>query len=172
MEIIPKQKRKLPSLENIFLYISFLIFILMVFFFLFLFFQETLMKGKVSQLQEKLLSLKTPENEKTEKELLKYQDKISQFSKILDNHFFFSKIFPYLEERIHKQIYFNSMDLDFENSTIFISGQSPSFAILFQQMEVFQNDQFLKPELKELNLAEEGKVNFKIEIHFDKNILK
>jgi hypothetical protein len=64
------------------------------------------------------------------------------------------------------------MDLDFENSTILLSGQSPNFSLLAQQLEILKEDPSLKAQLKEINLGKEGKIDFTIEITFDKNILK
>jgi hypothetical protein len=172
MEIIPKPKRKLPSLETIFLYFSFLIFLFSILFSLYLLVQEKSKKREISKIEEKILALKSPEVKKMEEEVLKYQEKILNFSNLIKDHLFYSKIFPPLEQKTHKQIYFSKMDSDFENSTIFLSGQSPNFFVLAQQLEVFGEDPSLKVELKEVGLGKEGKVNFKIQITFDKNILK
>ena len=172
MEIIPKPKRKLPSPEIIFLYFSILIFICAIFTSFYFWFEEKSKRNEISQLEEKILALKTPEIKKEEEEVLKYQEKISHFSELIKDHLSYSKIFPYLEQKTHKQIYFSKMDLDLESSTLLLSGESPNFSVLAQQLEIFKNDPFLKSQLKELGLEKEGKVNFKIEINFDKTILK
>ena len=172
MEIIPKPKKKLPSLETIFLYFSILIFILSISFSLYLWLKEKSIKREISQIEEKILALKTPEMKKAEEEILKYQQKISHFSKLIKEHFYYSKLFPYLEQRTHKKIYFSKMDLDFENSTLLLSGESPNFSVLAQQLEILKKDPFLKAQLKKLNLGKEGNVDFEIEINFDKKILK
>jgi short subunit fatty acids transporter len=172
MEIIPKPKRKIPSLETFFLYFSILIFICTVFASFYLFYQEKAKKREISQIEEKILALKTPEIKKAEEEVSKYQEKISYFSDLIKEYLFYSKVFPYLEQKTHKQIYFSKMDLDFENSTMLLSGQSPNFSVLAQQLEIFKKDPSLKVQLKEIGLGKEGKVNFTIEITFDKNILK
>jgi hypothetical protein len=172
MEIIPKPKRKLPSPETFLLYFSILIFICSVFTSFYLFYQEKLKKKEISQIEGKILTLKTSEIKKAEEEVLKYQNKILDFSNLIKDHLFYSKIFSFLEQKTHKQIYFSRMDLDFENSTLLLSGQSPNFSVLAQQLEVFKEDPFVKAQLKELNLGKEGRVDFKIEINFDKSILK
>jgi len=172
MEIIPKPKRKLPSLETIFLYFSILIFILSIFLSFYLWLKEQSKKREISQIEEKILSLKTPQIKKAEEEILKYQQKISHFSELIKNHLYYSKLFPYLEQRTHKKIRFSKMDLDFENSTLLLSGESPNFSVLAQQLEILKQDPFLKTQLKEVNLGKEGNVDFKIEIKFDKKILK
>jgi short subunit fatty acids transporter len=172
MEIIPKPKRKIPSLETLFLYFSILIFIFSIFASFYFWFQEKSKKKEISQIEEKISVLKTPGIKKTEEEVSKYQKKISDFSKLIKGYLFYSKIFSYLEQKTHKQIYFSKMDLDFENSTISLSGKSPNFSVLAQQLEVFRGDPFLKTQLKELDLGKEGKADFKIEITFDKSILK
>jgi len=172
MEIIPKPKRKIPSPETLFLYFSILIFICTVFASFYLFYQEKAKKREISQIEEKVLALKTPEIKKAEEEVSKYQEKISYFSDLIKEHLFYSKIFPYLEQKTLKKIYFSRMDLDFENSTILLSGQSPNFSLLAQQLEILKEDPSLKAQLKEINLGKEGKIDFTIEITFDRNILK
>jgi len=172
MEIIPKPKRKLPSLETIFLYFSILIFIFSISFSFHLWLKAQSKKREISQIEEKILALKTPQIKKSEKAILKYQQKISHFSELIKDRLYYSKLFPYLEQRTHKKIYFSKMDLDFENSTLLLSGESPNFSVLAQQLEVLKKDQFLKAQLKKLNLGKEGNVDFEIEINFDKKILK
>jgi len=172
MEIIPKPKRKLPSFETIFLCFSILIFIFSTSFSLYLWLEEKSKKREISQLEEKILALKTPEMKKAEEEILKYQQKISHFSELIKDHLYYSKLFPYLERRTHKRIHFSKMDLDFENSTLLLSGESLNFSVLAQQLEILRQDPFLKTQLKEVNLGKGGNVDFKIEINFDKKILK
>jgi hypothetical protein len=172
MEIIPKPKKREFPLEVIFLYLSIFIFVATVIFSFNLWSKERAKKREISQIEEKISSLKTPEVKKAEEEVLKYQEKILDFSKIIEDHLLLSKIFPYLEQKTHKKIYFSKMDLDSEKSTIFLSGQSPDFYVLAQQLEILKSDPSLKVQLKEANLGKEGKVDFKIEITFDKSILK
>jgi short subunit fatty acids transporter len=172
MEIIPKPKRKFPSPETIFLYFTVLIFIVSILFSLYFWFQENSKKRELSQIKEKISSLQTPEIKKMEEELQKYQDKISHFSNLIKDYLFYSKIFPYLEQKIHKKVYLSQMELDFENSKILISGSSPNFYILSQQIEILKSDPSLRPKFQAANLGKEGEVEFKIEIEFNKNILK
>jgi len=172
MEIIPKPKRKILSLETIFLYFSILIFGLSIFFSFYLRHLETSKRHEISQIEEKISALRTPEIRRVEEEVLKYQRKISDFSNLIKDYLLYSKLFPYLESKTHKDIYFSRMDLDSGRSTISLSGQSPNFIVLGEQLEIFKADPFLKPQLKEIGLGKEGKVDFKIEIVFDKSILK
>jgi short subunit fatty acids transporter len=172
MEIIPKPKREIPSLETIFLYLSVLIFIFSIFISFYFLWLENLKKKEISKIEEKISALKTPEIQTKEEEVLKYKNKISDFSNLIKDFIYYSKIFPYLEQKVHKKIYFSKMDLDFENSTISLSGHSPDFYTLSQQIEIFKNDPSFKAQLKEIRLGKEGKVDFTLEINFDKEILK
>jgi len=172
MEIIPKPKGKIPPLEKIFLYFSIFVFLCTVFSFFYLKHLENSKRKEISQLEEKISQLKTPQIQNAEKEILKYQKKISYFSELIKDYLFYSKIFPYLEERIHKKIYFSEIDFDFENSKILLLGESPDFYTLGEQMEIFKNTPSFQPQLKEFKLGKEGKVDFKIEIVFQKDILK
>jgi cell division protein FtsL len=172
MEIIPRPKRKILHFETILFYFSTIIFILVITASLYFWFQERLKKREISQIENKISALKTPEIKKSEDEVLKYKQKISDFSKLIEGHLFYSKIFPFLEQRTHKQIYFSKMDLDFENGIISLSGEAPNFPILSQQLEILKSDKSLISKLKDINLGRDGKVSFLIQISFSKNILK
>jgi hypothetical protein len=172
MEIIPKPKPKAIPLEIIFATVSFLILISVVFVSIYFFFDEKKKKREISQIEEKISALRTPQIKEIEEKVLKYQRKISFFSDLVKNHLHPSKIFPYLEQKTNKNVYFSSFDFDLENSKIILAGETPDFPSLFQQLEIFKEDPHLKTELKEMFLSKEGKVGFKLEISFDKEILK
>jgi preprotein translocase subunit SecF len=172
MEIIPKPKRELPHLEKIFFYLSILILLCSILFSFYFLIQEKVKEKKKTQIENRISALETKEIKEMREEVLRQQEKISQFSKLIKDYYFYSKIFPYLEKKIHQKVSFSKMELDFENSLISISGNSFSFSTLSQQLWVLNQDPGLKAELKEINLGKDGKVNFKIDITFDKKILK
>jgi len=171
MEIIPKPKKVL-SLEIILLYFSISIFICLSALSLYFLNLENSRKKEIAKIEEKILSLKTPEFKKKEEELLKYQQKISDFSELLKYYLHCSKIFPILEQKTLKEIYFSKMDFDPQKSTILLYGHSPNFYILGQQLEILKEDPSFKVQLKEIHLGKEGKVDFQIEISFNKGAIK
>ena len=172
MEIIPKPKARISLPETIFLYFSASVFIFLVIItFLFWGIERAKTKEKL-KIEEQISSLKASEKTEQEKEVLKYQKKIGDFSRLIKEFFFPSKIFPYLEKTTHKKVFLTNLDLDFEKSIISLSGEVPDFPTLAQQLEIWQKDPSLKAELKGISLTPEGKVEFKAEITFDKSILK
>jgi hypothetical protein len=172
MEIIPKPKRKLPSPEILFLYFSISIFLILALFFFRLWSLEKSKTKELSQIEEKISTLKSSPKSLEEEVVLKYYRKIPAFSNLIKDFFFPSRIFSYLEKNTHKRVYFKSAEIDFENSKIFLSGQSPDFSSLAQQLEILRKGPFSKVDLKEVSLGKEGKAEFKIEINFEKDILK
>jgi len=171
MEIIPKPKRKIPSLENIFLYISFFVFVFTILFSVILLVQENIKKKESEILTQKITSFLTPELQILESEFLKYKNKIDSFSALLDNHLFYSKIFPLIENHMHKSVSLSNMSIDFEGGIINFSGISPNFYIIGQQAEVLKRVKYFKSELKNMDFGGQG-ISFEFEVSFDKDILK
>jgi hypothetical protein len=172
MEIIPKPKRRYIPFEKVILYFSLFILFFYIFYYFYLFFKEEGLKRKISQIEEDIRNLRTPEVIKMENTILSYQEKISNFSNLIKDFLFYSKFFPQLEEKTHKKIYFTNLSVNFEKSVISLSGESPSFYVLGQQIEIFKNNRNFTPELKSAGLGKEGKIDFSLEVIFDKNILK
>jgi hypothetical protein len=172
VQIIPKVEKKPLNLQIIFLIFS--IAVLFFSFFLFIYFKisEKGTNEEIAILNEKISSLKTPEIDSLEKEVLKYQDKISNFSKILGGHLFSSKFFPALEENTLKKISFSRINLDFKNSKCILSGKAPDFYTLQQQLDIFKGVKSFQTNLSRIFLGKEGTVEFEFEIIFDKSIVK
>jgi hypothetical protein len=172
MEIIPKPKRRVIDLGKLFLYFSIFIFLFSVLMSVYFYYVEKKEMLKLQAVEEKISNLRTPEVKEKEEYILKLQRKIYLFSQLIQDYFFPSKFFPYLEGKIHKKIFLSGINLDFENLKFTISGTAPDFSTLYQQLEIFRQDPYLKADLKDIYLGREERVNFTFEIKFEKNILK
>lgn len=172
IQILPKEEKKPFPLEKIFLIFSILIFILSLFYFGSLFFLEKKEKEKLKMFEEKISLLKTEEIQNLEKEILKYQREVSEFSEMIKDYFLPSKLFSFLESKAHPKIFFSKIDVDFPNSKILISGKGEDFVSLHQQYQIFREDPNLDFELKKISLDKEGKIDFEFEIVFKKDIIK
>lgn len=172
MEIIPKPKKKVITLEDLFLYFSAFVFIFAVIAYFYFAWAESTTKRAIAELEQKITNLKTPEREEAEKEVLRYQKKIADFSNLIREYIFCSKIFPHVEESVHKDVYLSRMDINFENSEMTILVNAPNFYTLGQQLAIFKNTPYFVPQLKEIGMSGEGKVSSNIILKFDKKILK
>lgn len=172
IQIIPKPERKPFILERIFLFFSVIILIFSLFSFFYLKNLEKKLKEELKNWEEKIFISKTSEILSLEKEILNYQQKISDFSKILKELPFPSRFFEILEKNTLSQIYFSRIDLDLMNSKCLLAGEVLDFYSLGQQFEIFKNLKSFQTKLSKITFGKEGKVEFEFEIIFEKNILK
>lgn len=173
IEIIPKKESEVLKAEKIFLVLSVLIFILSLSLFGWLFFAEKNEKNNISEIEKTIGEKKNQEVISLEKEVFHFQKKISDFSKVLKEHYFYSLIFPILEKNTHPQVYFSKTDIDFSQAKITFSGKTENFVTLFQQQKILKENPIFKSiNLGKISLDKENKVNFEVEILFDKEILK
>jgi cell division protein FtsL len=171
IQIIPKPE-KLISPEKIFLIFSIFIFLLSLLLFFYLFDSEKKLKKEISNFEEKISASKTEEIKSLEKEILRYQREISDFSKIIETHVFPSKFFQILEKNTHPKVYFSRFDFDLANSKCTLSGTAQDFYTLGQQFDIFKNNRSFQTKLSKISFGKEGKVDFEFEIIFQKEMLK
>lgn len=172
IQIIPKPEKKPLTPERIFSFFSLIIFLFSLFLFFYLTIQEKKAHQEIATFEEKISNLKTPEIKSLEDEISNLQKKISAFSKIIEDHSFPSQFFSILEKNTHSEVYFSDIKLDLKNPKCILSGQASNFSVLAQQLYILQNIQFFQTKLSKISLSKEGKVDFELEIVFDKNILK
>jgi len=168
MEIIPKPKKKIITfnLEIILFYLSVFVFVCTVIAYFSYLWVENSRKKEIAELEQKILALRTEERVKAEAEVLKYKKKISNFSNLIKDFIFPSKIFPYIEETVHNKVYFSNAEINFKTLEIALDVNPPDFYTLAQQFEIFTNNPFFTPHLKEIALSKDGKVVAKIILNF------
>lgn len=173
IEIIPKPIEEIPKWQKILVFVS--IFILLIFIVASLILISLEKKAKISlqDLDEKIFKARTPEIVSLEKEILNYQKEIKDFSQLIGQHLFPSKLFPFLEEKTHPRTFFSRIDSIPRDSKISLSGQTESFLTLGQQLLIFQSDSSVKDlNLSGVSITKEGKIGFDLEISLDPKIFK
>ncbi len=131
--------------------------------------------NKISEdIEEKKIALiETPEEKALEKELLSQKAKISAFSRLLSEHQKPLNIFSFLEEVSHPDVWFPEFNFTSKGGVVTVSGEAKSFIALGQQLLILKELEILKDvKLSEISLAEEGGVDFALQLTFDPQILK
>jgi len=172
MEIIPKPIEKIPIWQRILAYLSILILLVLIVASFILISLEKEAKIALQNLDEKIFKARTSEIISLEKEILTYQKKIKDFSQLIGEHLFPSKLFPFLEEKTHQKISFSKIDITPRDSKISLLGQTESFSTLGQQLSIFQDSLIKDLSLLGVSISKEGKIEFSLEISFDPKILK
>ena len=111
------------------------------------------------------------EEEAQEKEVLKKQELIKNFSKLLAEHRFVSSFFTDLELWCHPRVWFSQIGLSVNDSSVSLSGQTDNFQTLGQQMIVLKNNQLVKNiDLSNISMGTESRINFNLNIVFNPQI--
>lgn len=162
VEIIPKTtSRKLPSPKDALFYFSIAIFLAVVLAFFILTFYLNRAETTLSDLEGILKKEKTAEEINLEKKISGYEQKINDFSKIIDEHPLPSKLFDLIEGNSHPQVWFFEIDLNPGEKEAKLSGITDNFVFLHQQFQIFRKNPLVKNvDLVDVSIGEEGKINF------------
>lgn len=173
VEIVPKPPTRLPFWQDLLLYFSTALVIASVFSYFYL--ANLLEKSDAlkNNLQQTLDKEVTPKERTLKKEVLKYKDKIDDFSTLLNNHSAVAKLFDAVEELSHPKIKLSKLDLDLSKPELAISGETENFEIAGQQLIIYrQAKEFTDVNLSGLSIGKNGKTVFTFLLSLDPNILK
>lgn len=173
VEIIPKPAQKLPLWQNILFYLSIsLLAASLLSFFLF----ERSLRGAESSLknlEETLTREKTPQEASLEKEILTWQKKVKNFSRLFSQHLYPSEAFEAVEGISHPEVWLKQVSLDSSEAKVTVSGETESFTTLSQQLLLLEREPKVKNfTLAALSIGRRGKVDFTLNISFDPSVFK
>ncbi len=127
----------------------------------------------ISEIKAEMKQKGTNEEKKREEILLTKQDKIKDFSKLLDEHQFVSGFFTNFESQwCHPRVWFSRINLNVPDLTAALSGQTDNFETLGQQVLVLRNNKFIKGiDLSNIQMNDVGRIDFNLSIIFDEQVL-
>jgi hypothetical protein len=173
VEIIPKTEVKMPAWQNISLYLSFglLLMAVLAYFILNIYLDRAETTSK--NLEETLAKEKTAEEIALEEEVLDYQRKIEDFSKLIGRHLFPSKFFEFIEKNSHPQVWFSKLDLNPKEGEVNLTGETDNFVVLYQQLQTFRANPLVRNlDLVGIAIGKEGRVNFGLNLDLDPSLFK
>jgi Tfp pilus assembly protein PilN len=166
IEIVPKRVAQDSLVERIFLYLSVVLLLVSIVGYLsteYYFIKKA--KEESQRLDEALSQAKTDERKKLENELLALKERIDIFSSLVEKHKRNSKVFYFIEDVTHRQVFFSKIGLDFQGDNINLSGETENFQILGEQLIIFKNTEFIRTvRLIDVELTRDGKVTFRFNI--------
>ncbi|MCD6402328.1 hypothetical protein J7L36_00515 [bacterium] len=173
IEIIPKPTKKPPIWQQILLYGSILLLIssFLSFFLLTRFVAKT--QKQIQEIETTLSQERTEEEKALEKEAFDYQNKISDFTFLIERHQYPSKFFDFFQGLCHPKVWFSHFSLNTREHTVEVTGESENFVALSQQLDLFKENQKVRDvSLSNISLGREGKIIFSIYLSFDPEIIK
>jgi len=169
IDIIPKRiTAKPPILLNVLFYLSLTLLIISILSYFALFLFQKNSQKTLNDLEKKIALKGTPEEKALEAKILLYQDKINNFSDLINSHQLNSNFFNFLESLTHPQIFFSKADLKIREGHVFISGIAENFEVLGQQFLIFKEESFVKNvSLLKASVGKDGKIEFDLDLVFD-----
>jgi hypothetical protein len=125
-------------------------------------------KEKVKSLEDSMLTIGTAEQKEKEAVIFKYQKKIVDYTKFLNNHKASSNVFAFLESLTLPEVWFSRINLSERENKIILTGESGNMDILSRQISAFEKNEFVK-KISILNSSvwDSGKIKFSTTIDLD-----
>jgi len=173
IDLIPKKPKEEPFWQELLFYISFLFLAISLIFCIGLSVLAKRSSLELEGVNNELAKEKTSDQIKTETEVLIYKKKISAFSILLKQRKPLSRIFDFLEKKIHPGIVFTKMAFVADEDKLQISGMDDDFQALGQQVFIFRKNSLIKLiDLRQVGIGKTGGIEFSFAIVFDKKIFE
>lgn len=167
VEIIPKLPQTSSLFVRVFFALSIGVFVLSVGGFVLLFFLELRTQTKIEEAEILLRTEKTLEQAQLEQEVFVVRARLKDFATLLQQKKDALPVFSFLENAVHPEVTFFSMNVDAQSHTVQLRGTAESFSALDEQLVVFQaREEPSSLSLTNLQLGEQGGVDFQMEIQF------
>lgn len=96
---------------------------------------------------------------------------IETAKELLRSHASFSRVFDFLEDFTHRQVYFTSFSL--AASALDLDGVAASYTVLAEQMRLFEESKIVSGmTISNLSLTDKGGVGFNIKLFFDPSVFQ
>jgi len=124
-------------------------------------------------LEDQIAQVGTMEEKALELKVLTSKERIDDFSKLFQDHKKSSNFFKLMEESCHPQVWFSEVSLDSDRGEVLISGKSPNFQILGQQLFMLRGQDLIKEiNLSSLSIGKGGETEFIFSLLLEPQIFK
>ena len=172
-ELIPKEKLKTPSFINFLFYSSLVLVIILGACYLGIRIKISSIKSQIEETKIDVAKIEIEGDKETERQVLDYQEKINDFSKLFNKHKIASSFLGFLRGSTHPKVSFSTLDLNVETAQVILGGETENFKTLGEQILYLKENRFIKGlDLSKLALGKEGDVNFDINLSLDPEIFK
>ncbi|MDP2641482.1 MAG: hypothetical protein Q8P39_02995 [Candidatus Yanofskybacteria bacterium] len=114
-----------------------------------------------ADLERQLTAITTPEERALEQDVLRAKRKTDDFSSLLSQRKNLLGAFRVLEDAVHPQVIFTSVDVRAADRTVQVSGRAAGFIPLEQQLQIFKTHEDISAiEISSFSLQENGTVEF------------
>ncbi len=175
VEIIPKLAPERPLWQEILFYLGIVLLVAAIGAYFGLGYLQKEGTDKIQSLEEQISAVRTAEVTALKKDLSAKEEKINNFSNLLDNHRITTALFPFLGQICHPQVQFLSLEFNASSQgyTVGIPAKAESFRALYQQLLILKDqDLVTKMEVAGIALGKEGGIDFKLDLSLSPKIFK
>jgi hypothetical protein len=106
--------------------------------------KNAVQRNDIKNEEVKLENVGTEDQKVQETEVLKYQQKVSNFTTLFENHQFASNVFAFMQTETMPNIWFRQFILDKKGAVVQLSGESDDLDALSRQVAVFEKNDYVK----------------------------
>lgn len=171
VEIIPKPPIKLPAWLNGLFYFSLFLFLATVVSFFIFSNSSKNYRVELENLEKSITEQRTPEILTLEQEISGYQEKIANFSILLQNHLFPSNLLKFWEKMSHPKVWFSQFSLNSSEGQLTLTGSADSFLSVGQQLLILKEEPLIKSfNLSDISISKKGEVEFTLNVFLNPKI--
>lgn len=138
-----------------------------------LYFWKYRLNSEVASFNTELQRLTSQRDMSLETRLNNLNNVLEVFKNVLDDHRYWSQVFKVLGEKTLNTVTFKSFDGDDADASFLLTGRSPSYGVLAQQLKIFEDTpQIASVAASNINLAEDGRVDFTLTVNFAKDFIR
>jgi preprotein translocase subunit SecG len=135
-------------------------------------FKTYLQRKEINEINEKIAFYGTQDQKENEKKIIDLQEKLKDFSGIVENHKISTNVFSFIEQKTLPKIWFSSFDLSETTSDMRLAGIAENMEILSQQVLAFEKSANYVKHINILDsqIESSGKISFMINLSLDPKI--
>jgi len=106
--------------------------------------KNSFLKEDIKTQEQFLKTVGTDQQKEHEKEVVLYQEKIADFSNLLEKHKFASNVFAFVEDQTMPSVWFKQFSLDEKSNGVQLSGEAEDMDAFSRQVVIFENNKYVK----------------------------
>ncbi len=163
--LIPKKQSGKSFWQQVLLYVSFWLVLTVIVSLVVVFQLAKKTQIALDEAEQQLVTPKTAEQGKLEKEVLLAQKRIYVFDILSKEQSKISEILALCERDVHPQVFFDRLSFTRKDQKLWLTGIADNFQALGQQSLIFRKDSMiLKSDLTQVGIRKEGGISFAFEI--------
>jgi len=129
------------------------------------------LESKIQEKSDKIDQLAESISKEDQEQFIRFHSQLVNLKGLLDNHALTSKIFPLLERITHREVYYISAGLEVPRRELQLSGVAKSYAVLAEQLEIFNQAEEIESYIINQAGASRNLVDFRVVLKLKSKIL-